>query len=87
MIVSEMNLRRIATFLQESILIAFDLILRVLLSNRNIATLLDPPLRSVKLIFLNTGVERRECDNKQGFGSYKLELYDDVRRTRFSVKN
>ena len=36
--------RRVAKFLQESILIAFDFIWKVLLSDRNFATLLDPPL-------------------------------------------
>ena len=36
--------RRIAKFLQESILIAFDFIWKVLLSGINFATLLDPSL-------------------------------------------
>ena len=36
--------RRIAKFLRESVLIAFDFIWRVLLSDKNFATLLDPPL-------------------------------------------
>ena len=36
--------RRVAKFLQESILIALDFIWKVLLSDRNFATLLGPPL-------------------------------------------
>ena len=37
--------RRVAKLLQESILIAFDSIWRVLLSGKNFATLIDPPLK------------------------------------------
>ena len=36
--------RRAATFLQESVLIAYDFIWKLLLSDRNFSTLLDPPL-------------------------------------------
>ena len=36
----------VAKFLQESILIAFDFIWKLFLSNRNFATLLDPPLNT-----------------------------------------
>ena len=36
--------RWVAKSLQESILIDFDFIWKVLLSNRNFATLIDPPL-------------------------------------------
>ena len=36
--------RRVAKLLQESILIAFNFIWKVLLSERNFATPLDPPL-------------------------------------------
>ena len=36
--------RVVPKFLQESILIAFDLIWKVLLSDKNFATPLDPPL-------------------------------------------
>ena len=39
---------RVAKFLQESILISFDFIWKVLLSDKNFATLLDPPLISYK---------------------------------------
>ena len=39
------NLERVAKFLRESILIAFDLVWKALLSDRNFATLLDPPLK------------------------------------------
>ena len=38
--------RRVANFLQESILIAFDFIWKVMLSDTNFATLPDPPLRA-----------------------------------------
>ena len=41
---SEADLEGIAKFLQETILIAFDFIWKVLLSGRKFATLLDPPL-------------------------------------------
>ena len=37
--------RVLGKFIQESILIAFDFIWKELLSNRNLATLLDPPLK------------------------------------------
>ena len=40
--------RGVAKFLQESLLIAFDFIWEILLSDRNFATLLDPPLSVVK---------------------------------------
>ena len=36
--------RRVAKFLQESILIAFDFLWKVLLPDRNVATLPDSPL-------------------------------------------
>ena len=36
--------RKVAKFSQENILIAFDFIWKVLLSDRNFTTLLDPPL-------------------------------------------
>ena len=39
--------RRVVTFLRESILIDFDFIWKVLLSDRNFATLLDPLLQNV----------------------------------------
>ena len=39
--------RRVAKFLQESILIVFDFIWKILLSSRNFATLLDLPLMTL----------------------------------------
>ena len=46
--------RRVEKFLQESVLIAFDLLWKVLLPDRNFATLLDPPLSDVR----SRGLER-----------------------------
>ena len=46
---SRVGSRRVAKFLQERILIAIDLIWKVWLSDRNFATLLDPPLTSLKI--------------------------------------
>ena len=45
--------RRVEKFLQESILIAFDFILEVLLSDRSFATLLDPPLYNINVLYLH----------------------------------
>ena len=46
--------RSVAKFLQESILIAFDFIWRLLFSSKNFASFLDPPLGLSKKEKLNT---------------------------------
>ena len=64
-----------AKFLQESILIAFDFIWKVLVSDRNFANLLDPPLLY--------------CTSHNGFQNYKRHFNSsdgwEIYTQRFSV--
>ena len=52
--------RRVAKFLRESILIAFDFIWKVVLSDRSFATLLDPPMQILRKFFSQKSLQIKD---------------------------
>ena len=68
--------RRVAKFLLESILIAFDFIWKLLPSDRNFATLLDPPLeiQLVESLFNSNFQTKMDENSNQRDYTVNLEL-------------